>query len=215
MNTKAFAMSIAFAVVAMVLNPAVTGIRIPSPFLTGLYYQVWDIPIIVAFLLLGFKYGVFAGVLNSFFLFAVFPGPSQPFYAPSNVVAQFSMMVGIYLAIKLFNRRGPPKKTASRIKLVVTSTFLGMLVRLPIMLAIMFVILRYLMGLTESVTAALLFIQVIYILVISAYTIPVAFAVASAVNKNLKLGNNWSEDPSTISSFYLERAVRAYESYFA
>ena len=107
MNTKALAMSIAFAVVAMVLNPAVTGIKIPSPFLTGLYYQVWDIPIMIAFLLLGFKYGVFAGVLNSVFLFAVFPGPSQPFYAPSNVVAQFSMMIGIFFAIKLFIIREP------------------------------------------------------------------------------------------------------------
>jgi hypothetical protein len=203
MNTKALAMAIAFAVVAIVLNPAITGIKIPSPFLTGLYYQVWDIPIIIAFLLLGFKYGVFAGVLNSFFLFAVFPGPSQPFYAPSNVVAQFSMMVGIYLAIKLFIRRGPAKKTFSRIKIVVTSTVLGIIVRLPIMLAIMFVILHYLMGFTEPVTFALLFVQVIYILVISAYTIPVAFVIARAVNKNLKVGNLPSDNPSNISSFYL------------
>jgi riboflavin transporter FmnP len=203
MNTKALAMSIVFAGVAIVLNPAITGIRIPSPFLTGLYYQVWDIPILIAFLLLGFKYGVFAGVLNSFFLFAVFPGPSQPFYAPSNVVAQFSMMIGIYLAIKLFIQRGPPKKTVSRIKLVVTSTILGILVRLPIMLAVMFAILRYFMGLAGSTVLALLFVQVIYILVISAYTIPVAFVVARAVNKNLKVGNQLSEDPSTISSFYL------------
>jgi riboflavin transporter FmnP len=203
MNTKAFAMSIAFAVVAMVLNPAVTGIKIPSPFLTGLYYQVWDIPIIVAFLLLGFKYGVFAGVLNSVFLFAVFPGPSQPLYAPSNVVAQFSMMIGIYLAIKFFIRSGPAKKTASRIKLIVTSTILAMVVRLPVMLAVMFVILHYLMGLAETVTFALLFVQVIYILVISAYTIPVAFVVARTVNNHLKVGNQLSQDPSAISSFYL------------
>lgn len=196
-------MSITFAVVAMVLNPAVTGIKIPSPFLTGLYYQVWDIPIIVAFLLLGFKYGVFAGVLNSVFLFAVFPGPSQPFYAPSNVVAQFSMMIGIYFGIKLFIRRGKTKKAGSIIKLVVTSTVLGTLVRLPIMLTVMFLILRYFMGLTEPITIALLFVQVIYILVIAAYTIPVAFVVARAVNRNLKVGSQLSEDPSTISSFYL------------
>jgi len=203
MNTKAFAMSIAFAMVAMVLNPAVTGIKIPSPFLTGLYYQVWDIPIIVAFLLLGFKYGLFAGVLNSVFLFAVFPGPSQPFYAPSNVIAQFSMMIGIYFGIKLFIRRGKSEKSVSKIKIVVTSTILGTIVRLPIMLAIMFLILRYFMGLTEPITFALLFVQVIYILVIVAYTIPVAFVIASAVDKNLKVGNQLSEDPSTISSFYL------------
>jgi riboflavin transporter FmnP len=203
MNTKAFAISIAFAVVAMVLNPAVTGIKIPSPFLTGLYYQVWDIPIIVAFLLLGFKYGIFAGVLNSIFLFAVFPGPSQPFYAPSNVIAQFSMMIGIYFGIRLFIRSDKTEKAVSRIKLVVTSTILGILVRLPVMLAVMFVILRYLMGLSEAITFALLFVQVIYILIIAGYTIPVAFVVARAVNKNLKVGDQLSEDPATLSSFYL------------
>ena len=94
-------------------------------------------------------------------------------------------------------------KTTSRIKLIATSTVLGIIVRLPIMLAIMFVILRYFMGLTQSVTFALLFVQVIYIIVISAYTIPVAFIVARAVNKHLKVGNLLSENPSKISSFYL------------
>jgi hypothetical protein len=191
MNTKAFAMSITFAVVAMVLNPAVTGIKIPSPFLTGLYYQVWDIPIIVAFLLLGFRYGVFAGILNSFFLFAIFPGPSQPFYAPSNVVAQFSMMVGIFIARGLVTNL-TPDQTISRIKLIVTSTVLGILVRLPIMLAVMFVILRYMMGLPATITFALLQVQIIYIFVISAYTIPIAYVVAMAVNRNLKIGNQVS-----------------------
>jgi riboflavin transporter FmnP len=203
MNTKAFAMSIAFAVVAMVLNPAVTGIKIPSPFLTGLYYQVWDIPILIAFLLLGFKYGVVAGVLNSFFLFTVFPGPSQPFYAPSNVVSQFSMMIGIFLAIKLFIRRSSAEKAVSKIKLVVTSTVLGILFRIPIMLAIMFVILRYFMGFIESVVFAALFAQVFYIIITVSYTIPVAFVIARAVNKNLKVGNQLSKEPSTISPFYL------------
>jgi hypothetical protein len=189
MNTKAFTMSITFAVVAMVLNPAVTGIKIPSPFLTGLYYQVWDIPIIVAFLLLGFRYGVFAGLLNSFFLFAVFPGPSQPLYGPSNVIAQLSMMTGIFIARKLIIGKVTPGKTISKIKLVVTSTFLGVLVRLPIMLAVMFLILRYVTGLPVAVTISLLYVQAIYILVIAAYTIPTAYLIAVAVNRNLKVGN--------------------------
>jgi hypothetical protein len=118
------------------------------------------------------------------------------------------MMIGIYLAIKIFIQRELPKKTISRIKLIVTSTILGILVRLPIMLAVMFSILRYFMGLTEPIVLALLFVQVIYILVISAYTIPIAFVIARAVNKNLKVGNQLSEDPSTISSFYLVSWLR-------
>lgn len=187
MKTKEFAMSVAFAVVAMVLNPAVSGIKIPSPFLTGLYYQVWDIPIIVAFLLLGFKYGVFAGVVNSFFLFAVFPGPSQPFYGPGNVAAQVSMMIGIYLAKKLVTRGVPDGKAVSKTKLIVSSTVLGMLIRIPIMLPIMFVILSYGMALPQAAVFAVLPMHATYILIISAYTIPAAYFIAQAVNKNLKV----------------------------
>lgn len=197
MNTKAFAISSAFAAVAIVLNPALTGIRIAAPFL-GLYFQVWDIPIVVAFLLLGFKYGIFAGVLNSVFLFAVFPGPSQSLYAPCSVIAQFSMMIGIYFGIKFFIRRGKTEKAASKIKIVVTSTILGILMRIPIMLPIMFLILHYQMGLSEAITIALLFVHLIYILIIVGYTIPIAFVIARAVNKNLKVGNQLSEDPSAL-----------------
>jgi riboflavin transporter FmnP len=189
MNTKALAMSITFAAVAMVLNPAVTGIKIPSPFLTGLYYQVWDIPIIVAFLLLGFRYGILAAMVNSLFLFAVFPGPSQPLYGPSNVIAQVSMMIGIDLARRLIARGVPNGKVISKAKLVAASTVLGMIVRLPIMLAVMFLILHYVTGLSQTSTLALLPVQAIYIIVIAAYTIPAAYLLARAVNKNLKVGN--------------------------
>jgi riboflavin transporter FmnP len=189
MSTKAFVISIAFAVIAMVLNPAVTGIKIPAPFLPGMYYQVWDIPIIVAFLLLGFKYGVFAGLLNSFFLFAVFPGPSQPLYAPSSVISELSMMIGIYLGIKLFIRLGIAQKTVSRIKIIVSSTLLGIIVRIPIMLTVTFFFLRYLMGFGQSVTFSFLLVQIFYIIITVAYTIPSAFAVARIINKNLKVGN--------------------------
>jgi riboflavin transporter FmnP len=189
MNTKALAISITFAAIAMVLNPAVTGIKIPSPFLTGLYYQVWDIPIIVAFLLLGLRYGVLTGILNSFFLFAVFPGPSQPLYGPSNVIAQVTMMLGIVVARKLVIRAVPEGQPIPKTKLVVASTILGILVRLPIMMLVMFAILRYGMALPQVATFALLPVHAVYIVVISAYTIPAAYLIARAVNKNLKVGN--------------------------
>jgi riboflavin transporter FmnP len=189
MNTKALAMSITFAAIAMVLNPAITGIKISSPFLTGLYFQVWDIPIIVAFLLLGFRYGVFAAVLNSVFVFAVFPGPSQPFYGPGNVIALITMMIGIDLARKVIIRDVQAGQPVSKTKLVAASTILGMLVRLPIMMLVMFVILHYGMALPQEVTFALLPVHAIYVLIISAYTIPAAYLISRAVNKNLKVGN--------------------------
>jgi riboflavin transporter FmnP len=189
MNAKRLAMSIAFAVVAMVLNPAITGIKIPSPFLTGLYYQVWDIPIIAAFLLLGFKYGFLSGVLNSFFLFAVFPGPAQWAYAPGNLAAQTSMMIGIYLAQKLVVRTATEGKVVSKAKTVVASTALGIVVRIPVMMAVMYVILRYAYAAPDIYTFAVLPIHAIYCIVMALYTIPTAYLIARTVNKSLKVGN--------------------------
>jgi len=193
MNTKSLAISILLTVVAMVLNPGVTGIRIPSPFLTGLYYQVWDIPIIVVFLLLGFRYGLFSSVLNGFFLFAVFPGPSQWLYAPGNVAALLSMMVGIWFARKLLVK---PVSAESAVvgrfsggKVTAFSTLFGILVRVPVMMPIMFLILRYGYYAPDVYTFAVLPVHALYCVVMAVYTIPAAYLIARAVNRSFKIGN--------------------------
>jgi hypothetical protein len=51
MNTRAIAITIAFAALAVVLSPAFSGIAIPAPYLPYLAYQVWEIPVVVAFFL--------------------------------------------------------------------------------------------------------------------------------------------------------------------
>jgi len=194
MNTKALAMAIVLAVVAMVLNPAVTGIKIPSPFLTGLYYQVWDIPIIVAFLLVGFRYAALSSILIGFFLFAVFPGPSQWLYAPGNVAAQLSMMMGIWLARKLLIRPNTTQniviaKPQSNSKIIGASTLLAIFLRIPIMLPVMFLILRFGYFAPDLYVFAMMPIQAVYCVIMALYTIPAAYVIAIAVNRNLKVGN--------------------------
>jgi riboflavin transporter FmnP len=187
MNTRWLAMSTAFAGVAMVLNPAVTGIKIPAPFLTGLYFQVWDIPIIAAFLLLGFRYGLLAAVINSFFLFAVFPGPAQWAYAPGNVAALASMMVGIYLAQKLVARFASEEKASFKAKSVGASTALGMAIRIPVMMIVMYVILRYAYSAPDIYTFAVLPVQALYCVIMALYTIPIAYLIAGTISRTLKV----------------------------
>ena len=53
MNTRAIALTIAFAALTIALNP----VRIPSIYLTGFYYRILEIPIVAAFLLFGSKCG--------------------------------------------------------------------------------------------------------------------------------------------------------------
>jgi hypothetical protein len=128
-------------------------------------------------------------VLNAFFLFAVFPGPSQWLYAPGNVAALASMMLGIYLAQKLVSSLVPKEKAISKGKLIVASTIFAMIVRIPIMVVVMFAILRYGYLAPDAYTFAVLPVNALYSLVMALYTIPTAYLIAVAVNKNLKVGN--------------------------
>jgi len=82
MNTKTLALTIVFAAVTVALNPAFTNIAFPAPYAIFLYYQIWEIPIVAAFLIGGPKTGVFISILNTVVLLAVFPGasPTGPFY---------------------------------------------------------------------------------------------------------------------------------------
>ena len=193
MNTKALTMSIALAVVAMILNPAVTGIKIPAPFLTGLYYQIWDIPIIVAFLLLGFRYATLSSMLNGFFLFAVFPGPSQWLYAPGNVAAQLSMMMGIWLARRLLIKpnitqnnviaKPNPKAKSSPLQPCCDPNSYSHYASSDVFDSSIWILSP------DLYVFAILPIQAVYCVIMALYTIPAAYLISLTVNRHLKVGN--------------------------
>ncbi len=60
MDTKAIALVIAFAALTVALN----AIRMPTFYWPGFNYRVYEIPIVVAFLLFGFKIGILISALN-------------------------------------------------------------------------------------------------------------------------------------------------------
>jgi riboflavin transporter FmnP len=194
MNTRAITMTIAFAVLAIVLNPAISGVGVPFPPIPTLLYNIWEIVIIAAFLLMGFKGGISVALLNSAFLFAVYPGPANSIYALGNSVAVSSMMVGVYLANKL-TRRGSQAESYSGIRTVTLSTVLAMLLRVVVMAPIMYAILHYNIvfvpaDVTESVIITLVLpLQAIYNVTIALYTIPLGYLIAKVVGRNLKVGN--------------------------
>ena len=51
MNTKTLAFIIVFAALTIAIN--VAGPKIPAPYAPFLYYQLWEIPIVISFLVLG------------------------------------------------------------------------------------------------------------------------------------------------------------------
>ena len=68
-RTKTLALIIIFVALAVVLN--LVGPKIPYPFAPYLFFQFWEIPLVVAFLLIGFRAGVLVTVLNTLILFFV------------------------------------------------------------------------------------------------------------------------------------------------
>src|SRR3989304_6159865 len=109
MNTKTLAITIVFAAVTVALNPAISGIAFPAPYAPFLFYQIWEIPIVAAFLLSSRKSGIAIALLNASILFALFPGflPAGPFY---NLFAVLSMLSGIYIAHKILTRKSSMEK---------------------------------------------------------------------------------------------------------
>jgi riboflavin transporter FmnP len=192
MNTRAIAMTIVFAAITIVLNPAISGVGVPFPPLPRLIYNLWEIVIITAFLLMGFKSGISVAILNSAFLFAVYPGPSNSIFAIGNSVAASSMMVGIYIANR-FTRKKSPKEKPFGAKKIALSTILAMLLRIVVMAPIMFAILHF--GILAPIipdsliVTIVLPIQAVFNITIALYTVPVGFLLAKVVGRNLKVGN--------------------------
>lgn len=192
MKTKTLALTILFAVVTIILNPAFTNIVFPFPLATFLFFQIWEIPIVIAFILISPRSSVIIALLNTVVLLAVFPGasPTGPFY---NLAAVLSMLLGIYLAYKLVAVKQKTENSAFRYGtiLVAVSTALGITFRVGIMSIVNYVFLRFPPPIGYSYTEAAIipFIPIVGVFnaIIALYTIPVGLLIANVIKSNLKL----------------------------
>lgn len=194
MNTKTLALTIVFAAVTVALNPAISGMAVPAPYAGFLFYQIWEIPIVVAFLLIGPKYGAAISIVNTAVLLAIFPGasPTGPFY---NLAACLSMLLGIDLAYKLISRKQKTENSTFRYgtKLIAFSTVLGIIFRVAFMSVVNYVFLRYPppfgYAMPEAAVVASLPLIGFFNATLALYTIPIALLIAKVVSSNLKLYN--------------------------
>jgi riboflavin transporter FmnP len=192
-STKTLGLIIIFAALAIALN--MYGPKIPFPLADFLYFQLWEIPIVIAFLLLGPKIGVAVAGLNTVVLFFVFQGglPMGPVY---NLAAVLSMMLGIYIPYKIATRKCKSENLATTLKkhaalITVSATLLGVTLRVAIMSVINFFALQqvYPFGYQLPEVVALAYIPPIAVFnaIVAAYTIPIAIAVAIAVLSRVKI----------------------------
>lgn len=190
MKTKALAASIVFAALTVALNPAISGIGIPAPYAPFLIYGLWEIPIVAAFLLIGPAAGTLISLLNAVVLFAFFPGalPTGPFY---NLIAIFSMLLGVYLGRKLFAARSTQGQVV--LKIAAASTVLGIIIRVLAMTIVNYVTLRYDypigFSMTELQILAFLPAAALFNGTVALYSVPIGEFIADVVKSRLKFNN--------------------------
>ena len=194
MKTKALAATAVFAALTIALNPAFTNIFFYAPFAQGLVYQIWEIPVVVAFLIISPLAGVTISLLNTAVLLAVFPGvlPTGPFY---NLAATLSMQVGIYIAYLLAKRvtQGKAENATSKyeLKWAALSTGMGMLFRVVAMTIVLYIALPQNppigFAFPETLMLGYLPFAAVFNASLALYTILIAYFIARLVKKNLKL----------------------------
>ncbi|NWF87584.1 hypothetical protein HXY32_07250 [Candidatus Bathyarchaeota archaeon] len=183
MNTKAIAAVIIFAALTIALN--LSPIKFPAPYAPFLYYQIWEIPIVTAFLLFGTGVGILIALINTVALLVLFPGglPTGPLY---NLAAILSMLLGIGLVKIAIERRSFENEA------VIASLFttFGTVFRTIVMAILNYVLLRFPppvgYGLQEAVIIGYVPLVTIFNITLALYTIPIGYSLAKTVKIGFK-----------------------------
>jgi len=194
LDTKKLTLTIVFAAIAIILNPAITHLSVPAPFDPGLFYQIWEIPIVIALLIVSPLSGMAVCLLNTSVLFILFPGalPTGPLY---NMLACLSMQAGIYATIvigkKVNAHKNPQTSLLVSIKCLTAATVMGILTRTTFMTIIHYFALPQPppigFGLNQVLTSAFLPLSALFNITLALYTIPLSWIIAHQVQKALQL----------------------------
>jgi riboflavin transporter FmnP len=187
MNTKTLAFIIVFAALTIAIN--VAGPKIPAPYAPFLYYQLWEIPIVISFLVLGVVAGLAVSAINTLILIVYFPG-ALLFGPVYNLIAVLAMMLGVYIPYLVATKGCRTENLSTYLKkhiaiITISSTALGILIRVAITSFTNYFLLQQgpPVGFKYSSDAALAFLPLsgLFNGTVALYTIPAAIAVAIAV----------------------------------
>jgi riboflavin transporter FmnP len=137
MQARSIAVLGVFAALTIALN--LSPLKIPAPYAPFLIYQIWEIPIVIAFFIYGTRIAVALAVLNTLALLIIFPGalPTGPLY---NFAAVISMIAGLLLVKKFLPGKVAGKKEVAAVTGLTVS---GMLLRTLVMLLVNYSLLGY------------------------------------------------------------------------
>lgn len=183
MNVKTIAVVIIFAALTIAFN--LSPLKFPAPYAPFLYYQIWEIPIVAAFLLFGTEVGILIALINTTALLVLFPGalPTGPLY---NLAAVLSMLLGIGI-VKIV-----AKKHSSENEALVASLFTisGLVLRTSVMGFLNYALLRFPppvgYSMPEEAIISTIPLVTIFNITLALYTIPVGYSIAKTVTISLK-----------------------------
>lgn len=186
-KTKRLATIGVFAALAIILNRIIT---IPAPYLPFLSYEVWEVPIVVAFLAFGIAVALPVSILN-FIILLFFPGVvlAGPLY---NLIAILSMLLGLAVAQKLLRRT----KSATMSRNAILSTILGIASRVTIMTVVNATLLQLPPPLGFSAPASLVIgwlpLIAFFNCTVCLYTVPLGYGVFTAVLARVRLSGRFT-----------------------
>jgi riboflavin transporter FmnP len=186
LNTKAIALTAVFSAVTVALNPVFSGIAVPAPYFPLISYQIWEIPIVAAFLLISPESGIAISLIHA----AVRLSFSPSYLIVSGTVASLSMLLGIYLAHKLIICRVKQEKTLSERKLVLSYTGLGIVFRTLVIAVFNYAFLRFPvigMNVPEPAIIATTPLIALFNITEPLYVIPLGYLISRIISKNLKV----------------------------
>ena len=184
MDTKAVAITAVFAALTVVL----TRFFVPAPYFPLLFYEIWEIPIVAVFFFISPKYGFLTLLINTAVAFIFFPAFSTPGLNPLySLVACSSMMSGMFIACKLFKSNWKKNnQPAPETKMILSSTVFGIILRVLVMTAFVYVTFVWVLGTPASAILASLPFIAIFNVTLPLYTIPVGYLIAKTINKTLR-----------------------------
>jgi hypothetical protein len=191
MQTKSMALAIMFAAVAI----ALTTIQIPTLFYPGGFFRFSQIPVVIAFLLFGFRIGALVGFVTLMGQIVVFPFNVNAFFIayPMDFAASIVMFLGIDFSSRLLKNDGIARYPALK-KPIIGLTSFAALFRAGIMSLVDFgVVFHILLPITLGIKLSDAFILglvpafVAYNAITAIYVVSVACLVAKQTSKHLRL----------------------------
>ncbi|XHH09038.1 MAG: ECF transporter S component [Candidatus Bathyarchaeia archaeon] len=194
MNSKEVALCSIFTAIAIALSQ----IRIPT--ITGLpSFYFWEIPIVIAALLYGFKLGVLVAALSAIGQTLIFPRALGFLFPLWNFSIMLTTLIGLFLAYSLLKWKISKKEQVAPLKVnsVIYYTALALILRLALSPFINYFMYKFMMPIitgqmfSDITIIALMPILLAFDTILTIYTIPTGYLISKMVNNNLKIGNQF------------------------